>query len=174
MKYKLHLLAVGAVIGLMAVFAGFSFAQQQETDTVALSVSPQVFEISADPGDTVNDSFKIVNGTDVDLSLTATPKNFTAEGEEGGVNLTEDETSYSLASWISVDPATVVIPARGSQVFDFNITVPVDAEPGSHLGSVIVQTDAATLDESGVAVSQEIGPLILVAVSGDVAFGAGL
>ncbi len=172
MKYKLHLLTVGVIVAAMAVLTGFTFAQDTATDTVALSVSPQVFEISADPGNSIDNSFKIVNGTDADLTMTATPKNFTPQGEEGGVTLTEDDTAYSLASWTTVSPTTVVIPARGSQVFDFNITLPLGAEPGSHLGSIIVQTEAATLDESGVAVSQEIGPLILVSVSGDIVVGA--
>jgi len=173
MKYKLHLMTVGAIVAIMAVFTGFVFAQQPTTtDTIVLSVSPQVFEINANPGDTVTDSFKIVNGTDIDLTLTATPKNFTPEGEEGGVSLTEDTTSYSLASWITVSPNTVVLPARGSQIFDFDIVVPVNAEAGSHLGSVIVQTKAADLDESGVAISQETGPLMLLSISGDVQYGA--
>lgn len=166
MKYKLHLMAVGALVSVMAIFAGISLAQEQ-TSSIALSVSPQVFEVSADPGDIVTESFKIVNGTDIDLTLNATPKNFTPEGEDGGVNLTEDDTSYSLASWISVTPTKIVVPARGSQVFDFVISLPADAEPGSHLGSVIVQTDPVDIDGSGAAVSQEIGPLILVSVSGD-------
>ncbi len=167
MKYKLHLMAVGAVLSVMAIFAGFSLAQQ-ETGSIALSVSPQVFEVSADPGDVVTESFKIVNGTDIDLTLSATPKNFTPEGEDGSINLTQESTPYSLASWISVSPLEVVVPARGSQVFDFVITLPVDAEPGSHLGSVIVQTNPVDIDGSGAAVSQEIGPLILVSVSGDI------
>lgn len=165
---RLHLLAVGAVLSVMAVFAGVALAQEDGTSTIALSVSPQVFEISADPGDSVSESFRIVNGTDVDLTLTATPKNFTPEGEEGGVNLTEDSTSYSLASWISVNPSLVTVPARGSQDFDFVINLPADAEPGSHLGSIIVQTEPVDLDGSGAAVSQEIGPLILASVSGDI------
>ena len=165
---RLHLLAVGAVLSVMAIFAGVALAQTDGTSTVALSVSPQVFEISADPGDSVSESFRIVNGTDVDLTLTVTPKNFTAEGEEGGVNLTEEETSFSLASWINVNPTLVTVPARGSQDFDFVINLPTNAEPGSALGSIIVQTEPVDLDGSGAAVSQEIGPLILVSVSGDI------
>ncbi len=171
MKYKLHLLAVGALVSTMAIFAGLALAQQ-DTSSIALSVSPQVFEISADPGDLVTESFKIVNGTDIDLTLNATPKNFTPEGEDGGVNLTEDDTSYTLASWITVSPVKVTVPARGSQVFDFVINLPADAEPGSHLGSIIVQTDPVDIDGSGAAVSQEIGPLILASVSGDIVEGA--
>ncbi len=171
MKYKLHLLAVGALVSTMAIFAGLALAQQ-DTSTVALSVSPQVFEISADPGDIVTESFKIVNGTDIDLTLNATPKNFTPAGEDGGVNLTEDSTSFSLASWITVSPTKVTVPARGSQVFEFSINLPAGAEPGSHLGSIIVQTDPIDIDGSGAAVSQEIGPLILTSVSGDLVEGA--
>ncbi len=166
MKYKLHLLAVGALVSTVAIFAGLALAQ--DTSTIALSVSPQVFEISADPGDVITESFKIVNGTDIDLTLNATPKNFTPDGEDGGVTLTESATSFSLASWITVSPTKVTVPARGSQVFDFVITLPADAEPGSHLGSIIVQTDPIDIDGSGAAVSQEIGPLILTSVSGDI------
>lgn len=166
MKYKLHLLAVGALVSTVAIFAGLALAQ--DTSTIALSVSPQVFEISADPGDVITESFKIVNGTDIDLTLNATPKNFTPDGEDGGVTLTESTTSFSLASWITVSPTKVTVPARGSQVFDFVITLPADAEPGSHLGSIIVQTDPIDIDGSGAAVSQEIGPLILTSVSGDI------
>lgn len=166
MKYKLHLLAVGALVSTVAIFAGLALAQ--DTSTIALSVSPQVFEVNADPGDVITESFKIVNGTDIDLTLNATPKNFTPDGEDGGVTLTESTTSFSLASWITVSPTKVTVPARGSQVFDFVITLPADAEPGSHLGSIIVQTDPIDIDGSGAAVSQEIGPLILASVSGDI------
>ncbi len=167
MKYKLHFMVAGIMLSAMAVFTGFSQAQQ-ETGTIALSVSPQVFEVSADPGDSVTESFKIVNGTDIELTLSATPKNFTPRGEEGGINLIQEGEPHSLAHWTTVSPAEVAVPARGSQVFDFTINLPFDAEPGSHLGSVIVQTNPIDIDGSGAVVSQEIGPLILVSVSGDI------
>ena len=162
-------LALG-LAGLLAAAAIITARAQQATQ-VTISVSPTVFELSANPGDSIANSFRIINGTDQELTLQATPKNFTASGEEGAVDLTEDETSFSLASWISVEPRQTVIPARGSQTFDFTIDVPANAEPGGHFGSVIVNTQPIAIDASGAAVSQEAGPLILVSVAGDIEKG---
>ena len=155
---------VAALLALIVVWQ----VKAQQASQVTISVSPTVFELSANPGDVINNSFRIVNGTDQEMTLRTTPKNFTASGEEGAVDLTEEETSFSLASWITVNPSQVVIPARGSQTFDFQIVVPDTAEPGGHFGSVIVSTQPISIDASGAAVSQEAGPLILVSVAGDI------
>ncbi|MDX1765881.1 MAG: hypothetical protein R3313_02920 [Candidatus Saccharimonadales bacterium] len=167
MRRPLSALVGGLAVLVLLIGVGFAQTQAQE-DQITISVQPTVFEIPSNPGDVIQESFKIVNGTDRDVFYTATPKNFTARGEEGSVDLTEDETGFSLASWITVTPEAVSVPARGSQVFDFTINVPPDAEPGGHFGSVIVQTDTIGLDGSGAQVAQEAGPLILVSVSGDI------
>ena len=159
------------IVASLIVLAMVLTVKAQQATQVTISVSPTVFELSANPGDTVENSFRIINGTDQELTLSATPKNFTASGEEGAVDLTEDETSFSLASWIGVDPLQTVVPARGSQTFDFRIDVPADAEPGGHFGSVIISTQPIAVDASGAAVSQEAGPLILVSVAGDIQKG---
>lgn len=161
------------IIGLLSLFAILflvSSARAQEpqsAEQVTLSVSPVSVELDANPGQRIEGSFKIVSGADVTLELTTTPKNFTASGEEGGVDLTTDDTSYSLAKWITVSPQSVELPARSSQIFDYVIDVPADAEPGGHFGSVIVATEPVQVDTTGPAVSQEVGPLILVKIAGD-------
>lgn len=165
---QLHIKIAAATLASLLAIAATGIVLAQDASQVTISVSPTVFELSANPGETIENSFRIVNGTDQELSLNATPKNFTAEGEEGGVNLTEEETSFSLASWISVSPQSVTVPARGSQTFDFTVAVPGNAEPGGHFGSVIVQTEAVQVNATGAAVSQEAGPLILVSVAGDI------
>lgn len=156
-----------AAVLMITALVGAVVAQDQPSQ-VTISVSPPTFELSANPGDTLNNSFRIVNGTDQELTLSTAVKNFTAEGEEGAVNLTDDETGFSLASWISVNPETAVLPARGSQTFAFTIDVPLDAEPGGHFGSVIVSTNPVQIDATGASVSQEAGPLILLSVAGEV------
>lgn len=151
---------------IASAVAGLAVIAQQ--NQVTISVSPPTFELSANPGDQLKNSFRIVNGTDSELTLTTTAKNFTAEGEEGAVTLTEEETGFSMASWVSVNPETAVVPARGAQTFAFTIDVPDNAEPGGHFGSIIVKTNPVAVDTTGAAVSQEAGPLILVSVAGDI------
>ncbi len=164
MKYKLVLVVLVIFAAAISVLP----TQAQEVNQIEISVSPTVFELSANPGQTLNESFKIVNGTDADLKLNLTNKNFTPSGEEGAVDLTEDGTSFALASWITVTPSTLVLPARGSQTFDFSVAVPDNAEPGGHFGSIIAKTEAEAIDATGAKIAQEIGPLILVKVAGDI------
>lgn len=151
----------------VAFIAHRTSAQDNQTDTITLNVTPTTIELDGNPGEPLQGSFKVVSGSDVPLLVRVIPKNFTASGEEGAVDLTEDDTSYSLAKWIVTEPSTVEIPARGSQIFEYVINVPDNAEPGGHFGSIIVQTEPVRIDEAGPAVSQEIGPLVLVKIAGD-------
>ena len=158
---------VAVLTGLLFSFA--SGAQAQTAPQTGLAVSPPTFELSANPGDTLKNSIRVDNLTDEPLELTAIKRNFTAMGEEGGIDLSEQEGNYSLANWIEVTPSTFTLPARESKVFDYTIKVPAMAEPGSRFGSIMFKTAAKPLnDQNGVAVAQEIGALVFVKVAGEV------
>ncbi len=134
-----------------------------------LSISPPTFELSANPGDTLRNSLRVDNVVDEPLEVTVSTRNFTALGEEGGVDLSSRDNKYSLASWISVSPSKVTIPARQSQVFDYTIAVPADASPGGRFGSIIFKTSLKPVSgQSGVAVGQEIGTLVFLKIAGEV------
>lgn len=137
-----------------------------------MAVSPPLFELDANPGQTLQHEIRVDNLTDQPLHLTTDRRDFTAQGEEGEVNLQtpdqESNTTYSLASWISTTPGDATIAPKSSQTFDFTIAVPANAEPGGHFGSIIFKTDAKAPNGSGAAVSQEIGTLLLVKVAGNI------
>jgi hypothetical protein len=133
-------------------------------------VSPPTFELSANPGDNLKNSIRIDNVTNGTLTLSTAVKNFSALGEEGQVGLSDEESRFSLAKWITVTPSTVQIPAKESKTFDFTIQVPSNAEPGGHFGSVVFKSELPKLQEnvSAVGVGQEIGALVLLRVAGNV------
>ncbi|MDZ7744653.1 MAG: DUF916 domain-containing protein [Candidatus Saccharibacteria bacterium] len=163
-----HTVFIGALVILLGIFS-YAVVQAQN-DRLTLSISPPLFELSANPGDTVTNTIKVSNLSDEPQTVLVDRRNFTALGEEGGVDLTEDDTSYSLASWVEVDAGQTTIPARGSQEFDFTVSVPANAEPGGHFGSLVFKTDPTPLEEgqAGASVGQEIGSLLLVRVAGDI------
>jgi len=69
---------------------------------------------------------------------------------------------------------SATINPRGSQIFEFTVAIPQTAEPGSHFGAIIMATESAQLNTTGPSVAEEIGPLILVKVAGDVTEGAAI
>lgn len=137
-------------------------------DTVSLAVSPPTFELSANPGDTLENTIRVENLTDKPLEISVDRRNFTALGEEGAVGLTEEETSFSLASWITVSPEKITIPAKRQNTFTFTTKIPVNAEPGGHFGSIIFKTGGKKPGETGAALSQELGALVLLRVAGNI------
>lgn len=165
-KYKLFAVALISLTGVFVYAAKSVIAQ----DALTLSVSPPLFELSANPGDSLTNSIRLTNLSDESKTIFVDKRNFTALGEEGGVDLTEDDTGYSLASWVDIDRETATVGANQSEVFNFTINVPSNAEPGGHFGSIVFRTETGSLEDgqAGAAVGQEIGSLLLVRIAGDV------
>lgn len=158
---------VASALLILSLLIGVQRLSAQDADSITLGVSPQILEITANPGESVKNAFRLTNASKENISIKTTPKNFTPRGEEGAVDLTEDKTSYSLAEWIDVNPKTVTIGPNKTEDFDVTISVPDNAEPGSHFGSVVFQTIPPEQEGSTALVSQEIAPVILVRVAGD-------
>lgn len=153
---------------LLLIF-GISTVTAQSQPKSGLAISPPTFELSANPGDTLKNSVRVDNVVDKPLEVTVETRNFTALGEEGGIDLSTDEGAFALASWITVVPATVTIPARESKVFEFTTAIPTNASPGGRFGSIIFKTTLKPVSgQNGVAVGQEIGALVFLKISGEV------
>ena len=155
----LLLLTIGAAIG-------FNFLQAQ-TNPPALIVHPSNFDLSLKPGVVNTGAIYVMNTTKNTLTIQTHLRNFTAQGEEGGVNLTSENTPYSLASWMQVRPETATIPSGKEVKFTYTITPPVNAEPGGHFGSVVFATVPTAIGNTGAAVSQEIASLFLARIPGN-------
>lgn len=136
---------------------------------LGFAVSPPSADLTADPGQSVSGKVKIINLTDSVLSLVVDKNNFAARGEEGEVELIEQDTKYSLAPWFKVGPGAIDVPARGTVSFNYSIDVPKDAEPGGRYGSLVFHTNPDKLPpgQSGASVRQQLGMLIFLKINGN-------
>ena len=141
------------------------FAQEKS----GFAVSPPSFEINANPGDVIQNTIKVDNLSPFSLKIKAKPQNFVAYGEGGQVNLTDEESSFSIANWVKLIDKEQTIAPKSFALFDFELEIPKNAEPGSHYGAIVFYTEAdAVVKGSGASVSQEIGSLILIKLPGKV------
>jgi len=166
MKYKrLLVFTASALIFSVVVYASIS-AQKA---TGGMAVHPSNVDITAQPNQKSTGVITVDNLTAQPMQIRVDLRNFTAQGEEGSVILTEEDTTYSLAKWIKVTPMLVEIKAHSSHDFEYTIEAPKNAEPGGHFGSIVFATvPSAGVDGTGAALSQEIASLILFKVPGDV------
>jgi hypothetical protein len=170
-RYVLLLFIPFCLILSISIFAHQRLNAQQSLDQVSISVSPRSLDIAINPGESIENIFRVTNGSDETIKIEPSPKNFLPRGNEGAIELLEDSTPFSLADWISVSPGgPVSVPAKKTVDFIVTISVPNNADPGGHFGSVVFRTLPAQQDQDGggALISQEIAPVILVKVPGDV------
>ncbi len=133
-----------------------------------LVVYPSNFDLTY-ANQPTNGKVTLLNNNDQTITVKVDVRNFTANGEEGSVELTDNANSFSLASWITVTPVTVTLAPHKSQDFTFTITPPKNAEPGGHFGSIVFATipNSNIKGTAGASISQEIASLILYRIPGN-------
>jgi len=165
MKTNKFLLGLGIFLG--AALLTVSNAQ-------AVSISPLNFEVNANPGDVMSNIVRIYNDTDADMPVSMGVQDFVAAGEKGEVLIKEGgNATYGLENWVTLNPQTFTIPPNSSQLIEFTIRVPANAEPGGHYASVLASI-SGSVSGTGTGVAQKVGSLLLLNVAGDVVENLGV
>jgi hypothetical protein len=134
--------------------------------TQAITISPVILEdVDAAPGDIVTRQFTVLNETESEQTYYFLARNFTTQGEEGQVVISEE--NFGLATWIQFPATSVTIPAGQSQDIEFSILIPPNADPGGHSAAVFASTNPPDVSQ-GLGLSGNVGALLFVRVAGDI------
>jgi hypothetical protein len=165
---KRRSLALSLVFAFILGVLFYSRLEAQKTNSGIL-VHPSNVEIALSPAESTQKEMYVENQTDKAITVGVTSRNFSASGEEGSVEFTNETNSFSLASWITTSPKSATIPPKSSQKFIVTITAPRNAEPGGHFASVIFGTvPGKVAGGTGAAIAQEVASLILARIPGEV------
>ncbi len=143
-------------------------------ESVTLSVSPTLIDISAEPGQAWQSKLRVVNVNNFDLTVYVEVVNFAPKGEGGdGTFLPLDSSTQdgsSLAEWISINREPIVIPREQTGEIPFTVMVPKDASPGGHFAAVLVGTKPPVADsgQARLQTAQMVTSLFFARVAGDV------
>ena len=158
------------------VFAGFAvFVAPQASyaaGSLALSVTPPFTQMVLTPGEVFRSYVKVVNVNPYELTVYATPVNFSSSDEEGSpkfiplVGNPVDKDTF--AGWIDVSQAPIVIPRESTQEVPFTINVPGNAQPGGHFAAILIGTRPPKDGANIVHTAQVVTSLFLARVAGDV------
>lgn len=112
------------------------------------------------------------NESETDQAFQVIIKDFIVTGNAGTPIPVDEAVSgrWSLASWTSVSPKQIMVPAGETRAVDIIITVPKNGLPGGHYAMVTYApvTESAIGRGTGTAVSPQVGSLIYLKVIGDV------
>jgi hypothetical protein len=163
--------AVLAAIGLFCLSTQFVQAQQTSQ---SLSVSPTLFEMSANPGQTWSSSLRIINPNPYELTVYGEVVNFAPQGESGRARfmplLEGERDNATIAEWIALGESEITIPAEQTVEVPFTIAVPEAVTPGGHFGAVLIGTrpPESEVDTPRVETSQIVTALMFLRVEGEI------
>lgn len=164
---KNNLKKIFIVVALL-IFGSIVGVKAQETDQAAtpsgLTISPIIVEPNIQPGDSYTQIVKLENPTDDTVTLYPKTSNFTAKDDSGEpiFSTDEEDNSYGLASWIEYSEEAIVLAPKSRQEFTYVINVPEDTKNGGYYGVVFFSSTPGEVTGSGVAISSQIGQLILL------------
>lgn len=145
--------------------------------TAGVGINPAIID-PADlfaAGESRQFSMTISNLSDTDQVYYLTLRDIVGVREGGAPVFAEDNgevTGFELSDWIALSASELTIPARQSIEFPFVVSVPQEAVPGAHFGSVVISVEPPEQQESGAAIGYEVANIISIRVEGDVAEAA--
>jgi hypothetical protein len=152
------------------LFGGFFLLSQivLAQEGVGLAISPLIFEITGNPGETIQNQIKITNKSESVTEVKITLEDIAPSDEEGHVIVEPAETeTYSVAKWIKVSPEKFTLQPNEGAWVQFSITIPANAEPGGHYGSIVAAGSMIAGGQlTGAAIIPRVGALLLVSVPG--------
>ncbi len=148
--------------------------------SLTLSISPSLFDMSADPGQQWQSSLRVININDFDLTVYVDVVNFSPQGEGGDGRFlpvsAEGGNGSTLAEWFTISREAILIPREQSVEVPFSVLVPEDASPGGHFAAILVGTKPLIPEEgqARVQTSQMVTSLFFTRVTGDVIESGGI
>ena len=158
------------VLLLVLIIGGISLVQGVFAQGRSLGISPLSFELTGNPGEVIENYLRVFNPSKDDVvGVKMEVEDIAPSGETGGVVVEAPGTeTYSLASWVRCEPGDFSLNPKEEKFIKFTITVPQNAEPGGHYGSVLAGSKAVTGPEfTGTAITQRVGSLVLLTVPGE-------
>lgn len=166
-QIKARLIALAALIILFV--PSVVWAQ----NAVSLSVSPTLFEMSANPSQEWASTVRVINTNSFPIKVYVNTVNFEPTGESGQGSMKPvfgtSADNATLAEWITVPNEEIVIAAEQTASIPFTISVPEAAAPGGHFAAILVGTRSLTDSDTPAQVqtSQVVSSLVFLTVAGD-------
>lgn len=157
---------------LFSIFI-FSYQSVSAQSALSLSVSPTIFDMSANPTQNWTSFVRVINPNPYEIRVYANVVNFAPQGELGQgkfVPLIEEESKgKTIAEWIDVTADEIVIPPEQTIEVPFIVNVPEDAPPGGHFAALLIGTKPPKEDkQTQVITSQIVTTLLFLRVTGDI------
>ena len=163
------------MVGIL--FGVFPVILHAAEDSLSVTVTPPLFQLTIGPGEAWTSTLKIVNNNSYDVTYYASPMDFEAEGEAGKGRFmplidesVSSESGHTLGHWIEISPDPIVVKRGMSGEVPFTVRIPEQAAPGGHYAAILVGTKPENEETLGpsMKISSFVSSLLFVRIKGEV------
>lgn len=160
---------------IILILALFFFNPHQilaQTKANGFSISPPFQEVIINPNDIQKTSdLEIINNTDSLATFNLSVVDFGSLNDSGGVaflgvNTSQGERKYGLASWIEIEKDQLVLSANSRQKVKVSIVNKESLSPGGHYGAVLITMESSGESGNIVGLKQSYASLFFVKKTG--------
>ena len=139
-----------------------------EAKGISVFVSPPIFELELEPGESYKDEIYLLNKSELALPIQALAVNFSALGEMGSMDfgLGEEDISINPRKWIKIEKPNFILEPHESEKVKFEINLPENAEPGGHYATILFEPKLPSFyfEEKALKTIPQVGVLYLISV----------
>ncbi len=158
----LGLLVISAFVFLLPV-------NKASASTTGLTIQPVKFSYTLSPGQSVSDVVNLTNAGDNNSVVYDTIQDFVPVANTTSLEFVGRAQSVtSVRDWVTInEPSSFPLKIGQAETVNFTVTVPKDAEPGSHFGVMLFDAVPNNQASSTLRVGTQVGTLVLVTVPGN-------
>lgn len=145
------------------------YSRAQNLSVLSISIFPEKFDLELERGEAYKEKIRISNLSQSSLSINIQIKNFSATGEKGEVEFSEEDEdiSFNPRQWIKFGKKNFVLEPNGNREIEFSIKVPENTEAGGYYATAFFQTEIpSAAEKSSARIVSSIGALFLIKIKG--------
>ncbi len=161
-----HSRTLASLVAIIALAGGF--AATANAASTGLTIQPVKASYTLNPGESITDAI-ILKNPGIDAVVTPTVQDFIpVKGSSNLEFVSKAAGVTSVVDWIKIDAPAGGFPFKsGSDIsIPYTLTVPKDAEPGSHFGVIFFKAEDASAKSGALKIATQVGMLVLVTVPG--------
>ncbi len=158
-------------LALFFLFVSLLPFQVSAQDSISIELSPTLIEERVDPGTSQTHVITAKNLSGTPMILYPLAQNITGVGADLlPIYETPDDndTGYSLATWITYAEDTITILPGETKKLSFTINFPADARPGSHMAGIFLADKSEKEVKNGSGISFQVGSIVNFQIAGDI------
>jgi hypothetical protein len=164
--HRQHLPYAVLLIGLLVTtLLGTGVATAQG---IGVKIQPSLIEEKVNPGQVIEGMLTVSNEAGGTITFMAGTRDIVGMSEGGAPQFAKEEDEKRAAAWITPLASSVTLGVGENGQIPYRITVPVDAEPGTHSAAIFITKEADETVAMGAGVGFHVASLVSMRVSGDI------